>query len=94
METNLLIIRLRNRLIEYQQSQLYKNIALRQDILSITIALSLFEIALFCNREITHTEKYWFEGGYYIANDITGEWNDIASMYDQIVSIAKAENFI
>lgn len=88
METNALIEQLQKRLLEYKISNLYSNKVLKQDIISIQIALCLLEMALYCGRFITEEEKYWFKGEFYIANDITGEWEDIAIMYSQIVSIA------
>jgi hypothetical protein len=87
METKILIQKLQNRLTEYKSSELYSAIPLKQDINSIQIALSLFEMAMFCNRPIKGDEKYWFKGSYYIAYDISGEWEDISKMYDEMVEI-------
>ena len=67
---------------------------MRQDILSVEIAVCLLEMAIYCNIAINEEEKYWFKGGYYISSDITGEWSDIATMYDKIVKIANDKNLI
>ena len=40
------------------------------------------------------SEKYWFTAGYYLSHDFTGEWEDIAKMYDEMVKITKEGNFI
>lgn len=94
MEPNQIIDTLHKRLTEYKKSDLYQTKSLRQDILSVEIAICLFELALYCNRTITEEEKYWFKGGYYISSDITGEWSDIATLYDEIVKIAKEKKII
>jgi hypothetical protein len=89
MEINILIADLRKRLSDYKETELYANKVLKQDILSIEIAVCLLEMAVFCNRPITEEERYWCKGGYYISNDITGKWEDIAKMYDNLVEVAK-----
>ncbi|SFQ31221.1 hypothetical protein [Parafilimonas terrae] len=94
MEINILIDTLHDRLLAYKKSDLYQNKVLRQDILSIEIAICLFEIAVYCNRTISEGEKYWFKGGYYIANDLTGKWEDISKMYDELVKTAKEKKLI
>lgn len=94
MEINYILLNLHKRLSEYKNSNLYSTKPLRQDILSIEIAVCLFELAIFCNREITNDEHYWFKGGYYISSDITGEWSDISTMYDKLVEIAKIRKLI
>jgi hypothetical protein len=94
MEINQLIEALHKRLAEYKKSNLYQTIPLRQDILSVEIAVSLFEMAIYCNRTIKEDEKYWFKGGYYISSDITGEWSDIAVMYDKVVNLSKERKLI
>lgn len=94
MEINQLLDTLHRRLAEYKKSSLYLTAPLRQDILSVEIAVCLFEMAIYCNREINEDEKYWFKGGYYISSDITGEWSDIAAMYDKIVNLAKEKKII
>ena len=91
MDKEQLIKDLRKRLSEYRKSKLYENKVLRQDILSIEIALCLFELATFCERKITKEEFYWFDGGFYIENDITGEWEDLANKYKEMIIIVKEE---
>ncbi len=94
MEIKTLIDNLRKRIEEYKSNQLYNSKVLKQDILSIEIAISLLELYVYCGRKIEESEKYWFKGGYYIANDITGEWEDISKMYDEIVRISKGQNLL
>lgn len=94
MEPNQIIDTLHKRLTEYKKSVLYQTKPLRQDILSVEVSVCLFELAIFCNRTITEDERYWFKGGYYISSDITGEWSDIATLYDEIVKIAKEKKII
>jgi len=47
MEINILIADLRKRLSDYKETELYANKVLKQDILSIEIAVCLFEMAVF-----------------------------------------------
>lgn len=89
METNLLIKKLQKRLTEFKFSYDYSQSSIIQDINAVQIALCLFEMSLYCNRPIKEDEMYWFNGGYYIAYDIAGEWEDISKMYDEIVKIVK-----
>jgi hypothetical protein len=89
MENSKLINSLRSRISEYKSTELYKNKALKQDILSIEIALCLFELSIDCKRKITEEENYWFKGAFYIDNDITGEWQDISNMYNDLVELQK-----
>lgn len=89
-----LIETLQERINDYKKCSLYNNKALKQDILSVQIAISIFELNLYCGRAIEESEKYWFEGGYYLANDLTGEWEDISKMYNSLVEIAKGKNVI
>jgi hypothetical protein len=78
---------LRERIFEYKKSDLFNSKALKQDVLSIEIAVNLFEMKLFCNREIGDEDLYWFRGGYLISMDMTGEWEGISLMYDKMAQI-------
>jgi hypothetical protein len=93
MEIEILIYNLRKRINDYKDSILYDNKALKQGTLSIEIAICLFELSFYCGRKIEESEKYWFTGRYYISYDFTGEWEDLAKMYDEIVKITKERNF-
>jgi hypothetical protein len=89
-----LIHRLRERIFQYKNTELFNNKALKQDVLSIEIAINLFEMKLFCNREIGLEDLYWFRGGYLISNDMTGEWKDISLMYGEMAQIVlEGESF-
>lgn len=94
MEVNNLITSLQKRISEYKKSGLYSITPLRQDILSVEIAVCLFEMAFYCNRVITEEERFWFKGAYYISSDITGEWSDISDSYEKIIDVAKNKKFI
>ena len=41
-----------------------------------------------------YCQLHWFQGGFYISNDLTGQWEDIAAMYDIIVKTAKENRII
>ena len=88
MDIDILINQLHNRLNEYKKSPLFNNKILKRDILAIEIALCLFEMAIYCDRNITKDEEIWFEGSFYLAQDITGEWEDITKLYGQIANLA------
>lgn len=58
----------------------------------ITIATSLAEMFIEEQRKISNSEKYWFEGGYYMSMDISGEFPDLYSHYIDLVVEVEAQN--
>lgn len=90
MEIEEIILNLRKRIAEFKETELYKiNKNFRFDIRAIEIALNLSELRFDNNRSILESEQYWFKGGYLIANDLTGEWEDISFLYNKLVAIVK-----
>ncbi|MBN8858974.1 MAG: hypothetical protein J0H29_11335 [Sphingobacteriales bacterium] len=94
MQIESIIINLRNRIADFRKSELYeKSKPLRFDINAIEIAVNLSSLGIDNNRAILKSEEYWFEGGYLIANDLTGQWEDISIFYNKLVEAVKASKF-
>lgn len=94
MEIETIIISLRSRIADFRKSELYeKSKPLRFDINAIELAVNLSALGVDNNRAILESEEYWFEGGYLIANDLTGQWEDISMSYNKLVEVVKEYKF-
>lgn len=94
MEIEEIVMALRKRIVDFRESQLYKNSKpIRFFGNAISIAVDLTDLAINNNRPILPEERYWFEGSYLIDNSLTGEWEDISSLYKKLIKIVKQNDF-
>lgn len=67
--------------------------AFKQNVLSIEVALALFQMGLLAKRPILEHEEHWFQGGYLIHYDFDGRWEKLADNYSQIADFCKKSEF-
>lgn len=79
-------VKLRNRLTQFRESDLFLNSKFFQrDNRAMEIALNLVELACENDRKIDPCNKIWFEGVYLIDHSFNGEWSDISDLYAALV---------
>ncbi|HTA63835.1 MAG TPA: hypothetical protein VK835_15335 [Bacteroidia bacterium] len=94
MKVEDIILNLREQINSFRATDLYNSSKpLKFDINSIEIALNLSELGINNNRAIEANEENWFKGGYLIANDFCGEWEDISVLYNKLVDEVKKKKY-
>lgn len=84
---------LKGRLLEYTKTDSYRLNHYSKAITSaITIAVSLTELKLFEQRNITKEEERWFQGGYQICRHFESvDERSICDLYERLVSFMVSE---
>lgn len=92
MKINEVVVKLRNRLVEYRYDR--RGSIISKHINAIDIAVCLVEYAIEDNRSIKLDEQNWFDAGYYISYVLDGsEWEDLSDLYMQLVTEVKNVNY-
>jgi len=81
------IQQIKDRLITYRQSEVYKSNNYPKDIVcAIEIAANILEIADRNASNIRKEDKIWYQGVYQISRNFDDpQWSDIGTLYEKLV---------
>jgi len=90
MNINEVIQKLKTRLNEYSESEVYQlNNSARDIVNALMIAINLIELADRGSIEISENDKRWFEGKYQVSRNFDDpKWDEIGHLYSELADYA------
>lgn len=89
-----LIFQLRKRLFEFYTDKSNVDSSIHLNAINIAVSLADYACKTSPSRPISKEEEVWFSAGFYI-DQILGnsEWEDLANLYYDLISIVKSKNY-